>query len=444
MLSKIFEKCVSFQLVHYIECNNTLNSFQSGFRRGQGTQTILAKLSDDIRFSMPKELYTFFVIFDFTKTFDRLKHELLLLKLQKYGFSEQALKWFESYLDSKRQSVLGSGGKSEWRSVKNGVPQGLFLRPLLFIIYLNDLFLKINSISNPVYADNLQIYLKFSFENFDGALLILNSYIEEIFRWRSDHHLTVNLIKIQSMVLGTNFMLNKIANILLLHLESSRGRIDIVSRAKNLGIVFDNNLRWTSHLNNVSKKIEQALYHLRLFEHYTDQELRAHLILTLIFPHLDYGAPPPGELNGSQDSVLQKLMISCVRYVFDLRRFTRITKFRLSLGWLSARNRRLYVSTSLLHKILVTGKSDYLPDHFKYSSKTYISRNICPQIHIPFTTTPFFDSFSISTSRFCNSLPSEVKFDLSDNGLTLKSLANFNTCLKKFLTEKKTEESNCF
>lgn len=128
MISKIFEKCVSFQLIEYIESKNILNNSQSGFRQGQGAQTILTKLIDDIRLTTSKKLYTFLVLFDFTKAFDRVKHALLIMKLKKYGFSDEALKWFESYLSSRRQSVLGANNeRSGWRTVENGVPQGSVL-----------------------------------------------------------------------------------------------------------------------------------------------------------------------------------------------------------------------------------------------------------------------------------------------------------------------------
>lgn len=91
MLSKIFEKCVCFQLIEYFETNSLLDPSQSGFRKGASTQTVLTKFADDVRKGFSDKLYTFLVLFDFTKAFDRVKHGLLLLKLKCYGLHNKSL-----------------------------------------------------------------------------------------------------------------------------------------------------------------------------------------------------------------------------------------------------------------------------------------------------------------------------------------------------------------
>ena len=73
---------------------------------------------------------------DFSKAFDRVPHHLLLQKMKMYVFNGNLLKWFTSYFSGRKQRVTISGSTSEWLSVTSGVPQGLILGPLLFLIYV--------------------------------------------------------------------------------------------------------------------------------------------------------------------------------------------------------------------------------------------------------------------------------------------------------------------
>ena len=158
VLAKIVEKFVTKQTQKYLNDNGIYYDNQSGFRPLFSTNTALLNLSEDILESMNNGDVTGAVMLDVQKAFDSIDHFILLAKMGYVGMSPNVIKWFRSYLSSRKQYVVLNGVKSDIMEVSCGIPQGSALGPLLFAIYVNDLHTAVRQSRVQLYADDTCLY----------------------------------------------------------------------------------------------------------------------------------------------------------------------------------------------------------------------------------------------------------------------------------------------
>ena len=102
---------------------------------------------------------------DLSKAFDCLNHELLIAKLDAYGFENNALNFIYNYLLKRKQRIKIKSSFSSYREINSGVTQGFILGPLLLNIFLNDIFLFVDSTKVTNYAyDNTPYAIESSVE----------------------------------------------------------------------------------------------------------------------------------------------------------------------------------------------------------------------------------------------------------------------------------------
>ncbi len=119
--------------------------------------TQLLEVVHDWAHTLERRSSSHVVFLDFSKAFDTVPHERLLMKLDNIGVRGELLSWLRSFLVKRRQRVMANGSTSDWATVSSGVPQGSILGPLLFLIYTKDIRASVLSRCR-TFADDCAIY----------------------------------------------------------------------------------------------------------------------------------------------------------------------------------------------------------------------------------------------------------------------------------------------
>ena len=137
---------------------------------------------------------------DPSKAFDCVNHGLLITKLSAYGLNMDALQLIRSYLSKRQQRVKINSSSSDWEEIKIGMPQGSVLGPLLFNVFINDIFWYANRSKISNYADGTTIFA--CDPDLDTIIKQLEEDSSVIVKWFPDNFLKLNNDKCHLMIFG--------------------------------------------------------------------------------------------------------------------------------------------------------------------------------------------------------------------------------------------------
>ena len=150
---------------------------------------------------MDNNEYVAAVLMDLSKAFDCLLHKILLSNLSAYGLSDEAVLLLKSYLSDRKQRIKLNTIVSSWSEIKKGVTQGSILGPLLFNVFINDIFYFIEHGTLYNYADDDNT-IYFSSPEFNRLIQVLQKESSTLINWFHINCMQVNPEKVQAIGVG--------------------------------------------------------------------------------------------------------------------------------------------------------------------------------------------------------------------------------------------------
>ena len=279
-LSKIIEKIIANRMTHFLENYEIFSKTQFGYRKNMGTETALLNYIDYIQRQLNSKHYIISIFMDLSKAFDVIDHNILKIKLEHYGFRGKFLDFLLNFIKDREYFVYVNGRKSHQKVLNIGVPQGSTLGPLLFLIYINDMINCSNLLFLTQFADDSTV--TFSSDNLETALSTVEREFNYILDWLAANKLIINLSKTQLMLFTNRSRPEQIT------IQAKDHVITEVTNMKFLGVILDNELKWSSYTEYISKKISKSVSILKFLKFTFPSNVLKNIYYSLIYPYYTY------------------------------------------------------------------------------------------------------------------------------------------------------------
>lgn len=276
IVCKILEKIVKGSISEHLDQYGLIKDSQHGFRSGRSCLTNLLEFLEYVTKELDEGNCLDVIYLDFSKAFDKVPHRRLVHKLRSHGIGGTIVEWIGEWLRGRKQRVVLNGVKSEWKKVVSGVPQGSVLGPLLFLVYINDLDLGINS-KVLKFADDTKI-----FSTVQGAQdnYRVQGDLDKLIAWADRWQMEFNSTKCKVLHLGKdnrNFSY-----------EMEGDWLESVEEEKDLGVVVNRTMKFSKQCLVAKNRANKTLGFINRNVSYKSKEVVRSLYNAYVRPHLEY------------------------------------------------------------------------------------------------------------------------------------------------------------
>ena len=194
--------------------------------------------------------------FDFSSAFNTIQPHILIKKLNNMKVQQNLCLWILNYLTNRTQYVhlRASNSQSDTIISNTGAPQGTVLAPFLFTVYTSDIRSEDNSCTLVKFADDTALIGLIRSDNTSEY----NNIIQTFVQYCDDNFLELNIVKTMEMIIDFRKFRVKPTAITIKNCA-----VQQVTSYKYLGVVIDEKLGWTEHIDLICKKLNTRLYCLR-------------------------------------------------------------------------------------------------------------------------------------------------------------------------------------
>ena len=395
--SKIYERFLHNSLSEFMD--NIFSNFISAYRKNYSSNHVLLRLIDDWKESLDNKNIVGTVLMDLSKAFDCIPHDLLIAKLHAYGLTTKALTFIYSYLKRRKQRVKINDSESIFRILLSGVPQGSILGPILFNIFINDLFLFIKDAKLANFADDNTIYAEN--KEIKSLLDLLEKESENAINWFKVNDMIVNPDKFQMMIIGGNKKMDTVK------IKINDVEIKSESSVTLLGVEVDKELNFNNHISTICKKAGNKLNAINRLQNFLAQKEKETLVNTFVYSNFNYCPLVWHFSHKKSTNKIEKLHERCLRFLYK-NATDSFEDLLVKTGKPSMELKRIRTLAIEIFKTLNDINPSYMKEIFHLSPYVTHKKH---DLYVHSKNTTKYGSHSLKAlgSHVWNSLPDQIK-----------------------------------
>lgn len=284
--SKVLELHMKNSLCSFFLKCELLSTQQHGFTLSRSTESALCDFQNQVVATLDRGLYSLGLFFYFSRAFDFVDHNILLYKLDRCGVRGASLALLKSYLQNRSQRVAIGSEVSKSCLIARGVPQGSILGPFLFLVYANDLISFIEGVSSHIkvisYADDTNILIEGT--ELDTIVKTAEAVYDNVVLWSEKNRLC---LKDKTHFVSFSLGRHNLESVILF--RGTQRELLSSSSSKLLGITFDQDLKWHSHVENLCSRLRSGCYALKFLSQHCGRQALLTLYYANFHSFLRYG-----------------------------------------------------------------------------------------------------------------------------------------------------------